>query len=41
MDTRHSDALRYAVWEIDVAALTIVRLVCDGPDRADCLPVFG
>ena len=36
-----TDNARYEMWEIDVDVLTITRLGCEGPDRADCRPVWG
>ncbi len=35
-----TDRDRYEAWEIDLDALTITRLACDGPSPADCRPVW-
>lgn len=35
-----SDRERCEAWQIDLQALTITRLVCDGPNRSDCRPVW-
>ncbi|MDH3307247.1 MAG: hypothetical protein OEO77_06995, partial [Acidimicrobiia bacterium] len=39
--TGTSEREPHGAWEVDLEALTITRLICDGPTRADCRPVWG